>query len=232
MFNTFPFGLRVQASVFQVVGASSVPNQSVGGAFSVQPRLGAHWVSSVTVKVTNEENTLALQAFVAGMEGMLGTTLVPVHYAYGPRDLVSRLADPRMSALGDNEPREGMGSESAEFWGFDGESAISGELAEAAALRAAEITVARTNYSEFRPGHDFSIGGRLYRAVNIWPDGINDRVRITPPLRSAAGAGELVVFDTPKCLMRFASENEGQQVYTAAAMRSVRSITMNFVEAI
>ncbi|TYB83937.1 hypothetical protein [Oceaniovalibus sp. ACAM 378] len=230
MFVTFPLNLRFQTSGFQVVGASSEPKQSVGGAFSVQPRLGAHWVGAVTAITTNEETILALQSFVAGMEGMLGTTSVPVFQRYSPRDGQGRLAPRRStSALGNGLMNEGAGSETSEFWGFDGGPAISGNLAEAAALRAAEITIARTNYSEFRPGHDFSIAGRMHRAIQIWPDGENDRVRITPPLRTAADAGEMVIMDTPHCLMRFASEGEGQLVYETA---HVHRVTMNFVEAI
>jgi hypothetical protein len=229
MFNTFPFNLRFQTTGFHVVGASSEPRQSVGGAFSVQPRLGAHWVGSVTFLTTNEETTLALQAFVAGMEGMLGTTAVPILQRYSPRDGQGRMADHETAALGDGFQFEGYGSESSEGWGFEGVPAISGELAEAAALRAAEIIVARSNYSGFRPGHDFSIGNRLHRAVQIWPEGENDRVRITPPLRTAYSAGEPVIMDAPRCVMRFASENEGQLVNQP---NPVGEITMNFVEAI
>lgn len=228
MFNTFPFNLRFVTSGFQIVGASSTPQQSVGGAFSVQPRLGAHWVGSATFYTTNEATTLALQAFVAGMEGMLGTTSVPVFQRYAPRDLIGRRADPAGAALGDGLLYEGAGSDALEHWGFGGQAAISGILAADADLRASEIVIARTNYSNFRPGHDFTIAGRMYRAINIWPDGANDRVRITPPLRAAAAAGDAVVMDKPVCLMRFASENEGQLAYQPSPAGNV---TMNFVEA-
>lgn len=229
MFNTFPHNLRFQTSGFRVVGASSEPQQSVGGAFSVQPRLGAHWVGSVTFMVTNESSTLALQAFVAGMEGMLGTTSVPVYQRYGPRDAQLRTADQSGAVLGDAYPFEGFGSQAAEPWGFGGVPAISGTLATNAPMRAAEIVISPTNYKDLRPGHDFTIAGRMYRAINIWPDGANDRVRITPPLRDAALAGDVVVMDKPVCQMRFASENEGQLVYE---LQPGGQVTMNFVEAI
>lgn len=230
MFNTFPSALRFKTSGFHVVGASSTPQQSVGGAFSVQPRLGAHWVGSATFLTTNESTTLSLQAFIAGMEGMLGTTYVPVYQRHRPRDGLGRPAGClSVAALGDGLMFEGAGSDAMEHWGFGGVPAISGSLAVDAPLRSSEIVIARTNYADFRPGHDFSVAGRMYRAINIWPDGANDRVRITPPLRADAVAGEVVIMDAPHCLMRFASENEGQLVYQPSP---VGSVTMNFVEAI
>lgn len=230
MFVTFPFNLRFQTSGFHVVGASSEPQQSIGGAYSVQPRLGAHWVGSVTFLTTNEETRLALQAFVAGMEGMLGTTSVPVFQRHAPRDGQGRAA-PRcaVAPLGNSAMFEGGGSQSAEFWGFENLPAVYGNLAAGAALRAVEIAVTPTNYTGLRPGHDLTIGDRLHRVVQLRREGEADVLRITPPLRAAAAAGETVVLDAPHCLMRFASEAEGQQVYSPSP---VSGITMNFVEAI
>lgn len=230
MHVTFPLNVNFTTSSFQVVGASSAPKQSVSGAFSVQPRLGAHWRGSVTFLTTNQESVLAVQAFVAAMEGALGTTSVPVFQRYLPRDGQGRVAPRRAVApLGDTSLYEGGGSQTSEFWGFENMAAVSGLLAGAADLRATELVIARTNYTDLRPGHDFGIGGRLHRAVQVIPDGVNDRVRITPPLRAAAALGEEVNLSAPTCLMRFSSEEEGQLAYEPGP---VSRITMNFIESI
>lgn len=230
MFVTFPFNVKFQTSGFHVVGASSAPQQGVGGAFSVQPRLGAHWIGAVTFMCTNEETTLAVEAFVASMEGMLGTTAVPVYQRYTPRDGQGRIAPQGYVApLGDALQYEGAGSETAEFWGFEAEPAIYGTLSEAALLRAVQVKLTNTNAQGLRPGHNFGIGNNLHRAQQVWQDGGVDVVRFSPPLRADADAGAIVTMDAPKCLMRFSSEDEGQQVYSPTP---VQSITMNFVEAI
>lgn len=231
MHVNFPWNVPRRTSGFYLVGMSSEPRQSVGGAFSVQPRLGAHWTAALTVLAANEPSTLALEAFVVGMEGMLGTTDVPVYQRFGALDAQFRAApEGAIAPLGDCGLGAGHGSLTSEHWGFEAQPAVFAVLAEAAALRATEVVIARSGVAALRPGQSFGIGGRLHRAQLVWSvsDGV-DRVRFQPPLRAAAPSAAAVTLNGITCPMRFSSAEEGAQVFDPGPARAV---TLNFVEAI
>jgi hypothetical protein len=81
-----------------------------------------------------------------------------------------------------------------------------------------------------KPGMYFSIGNRLYCIATI--DGAGSVRRYTatfsPGLRVAAAVDDAVEFSSPRCLMRLASDNEGQLDLEQLRISEQR---VNFVEA-
>lgn len=227
---TFPFNVRHISHSAKLVGLSDAPQSALSGAMSVQPRLGGHWQATASFWATNEATALALQAFVAQMEGMLGTTLFPMYQRYAPLDAQGRRATGYgIGALGNGDIWEGTGSQTWEHYGFESEPSVTATLAASAALRATELRVTNSNTLGLRPGQMFGLGERTYWAKSVWQSGAQDVVSITPPLRAAAAAGDMLVLDRPTCLMRFASEDESALAFT---IEPNVQVTMNMVEAI
>lgn len=227
---SFPVGLKMTADRPQLVGLSREPQQSISGAFTVVPTLSAYWTLSATFLVTNEATALAMQGFIACMEGMLGTTLVPMYQRWPARDRDGMKAPARLRAvLGDDSQVYGAGSETFEGFGFDNAPVVTAVLAEAAALRATRIKVASIDSTGLRPGQFFTIGERLYRVQLTWVDGGETVMQFQPPLRAAADVGAALVLDAPVCRMRFASEDEGVIAYDLSPLSTV---ALKFIEAI
>lgn len=219
----FPHQLINQGAAFRVVGQSRPAQQSVGGAMTVVAALGAHWQAQVTFLIKGEAAHLAYLAFLAGMEGQLGTTLLPCTMRFRPFD-----------RDGDSVTRCNVavlaGAQTSQHFGFVNAPVATLTLTEAALLRATRIKVALGNTTGLRPGHRFSIGERLYEAQLIWQDGAGATVvQFQPPLRAAAAAGSVVVADAPHCAMRRSDMDDG--AYDHAMLR-MQSVTHSFVEAI
>lgn len=226
----FPFMLPFVESAPQLVGLTAAVQQGIGGGFTVIPSMGAYWRASVTFWVTNEPSVLAMQAFVAQMEGQLGTCVVPLGQRFGARDRDGRLLPSRFVAgLGGVSPYLGAGPESFEHFGFANAPVVLAVLREAADLRATRIAVDYLNSTGLRPGQYFSIADRLYLVKLAWQTDAGAMVEFNPPLRAAAEMGAVVTLDTTRCLMRFASEDEGVLSYSAQPSERV---SVSFVEAI
>lgn len=226
----FPHMLRHESSQLVLVGQSRDVRQGISGAQTVVASMGGHWRAKLTFWLTNEASVLALQAFAAQMEGQLGTALVPLIQAYGPRDrdgvVLPRYA---LAGLGGVSPYLGEGAEVAEHFGFECAPVVMAQLRDDAPLRSTRIAVDYPNSTGLRPGQYFSLGERVYWVKLAWegPDGAV--VEFSPPLRSAALAGDVVVLDRLQCLMRLASESEVDVIFSA---EPAKKIELSFIEAI
>lgn len=218
----FPHQLMRQDARFRIAGQSQAPVQSVSGAFTIRPAMGAHWQASVTLVARGEAQQLALQAFIAGMEGQLGTTDVPLIARHRPMDRdglpvngcdIADLAD----------------AQTAEHFGFQNAPIVAATLAVSAALRATQIAVTYLDSVGLRPGHRFSINGRIYEVQLTWIEAGQNIVQFQPPLREAATSGDAVEIHHPRCIMRLASA-EGPD-YSEALIRQ-QAVTLSFIEAI
>lgn len=226
----FPVGLKWTAARPSLVGQSRDPQQSISGAFSVVPSLSGHWEFAATFLTTNEATSLALMGFVAGMEGMIGTTLVPIYQRWPARTRDGVIAPRRSSSvLGDALQYEGAGSETFEGFGFENSTVVDALLTADAALRATRLRVAYVNSTGLRPGQMFSIGEQLYWVQLTWIDGADTILQIQPPLRAASVEGDALVIDAPVCRMRFASADEGVLAYD---LSPVNRVPLKFIEAI
>ena len=200
---TFPHLAMRQASQIHLVGQSLDTGESISGVQTIVPTMRQRWMATVGFALRGEAATLQWQAFLAQMQGRIGTTLVPVHSRYRPKDRNGRpLSFRSVSGLRDAQTWEHFGLENSEITRM--------KTASAAALRATQIDVDLLDTTGLRPGHCFSIGERLYRVQQHWePGGAVHRIRFEPPLREAVAAGVHVEIDRPVCKMRMVTEAEG-----------------------
>lgn len=220
---TFPFHLLWQDVVPRFVGASLEPQRAISGAQTVIPTMSGRWEADCSFVIQGEAAQLAWQAFLAQMEGRIGTTLVPIRTRFRPRDRNGRSVAACTTAGFD-------GAQTWEHFGFESAPVATMALAADAPLRATTIKVTGGNTTGLRPGQYFSIGERLYRVQHHWQDADGtSNLMIQPPLRAAASAGAALVLDAPVCLMQMVSEDEGSFDHLLARMPRV---TCRFVEAV
>lgn len=220
---TFPHLALWQDVQFYIAGQSLQPEESVSGDETIVPTMRGKWMASAKFVLRGEAATLQWQAFLAQMQGRIGTTLVPCRSRYRPKDR-NGLPLPFCNIGGI------PGAQTFEHFGFQNTLANRIVLASAATLRATELDLTLNDTTGLRPGQFFSIGERLHRVQHHWrPDGAPNRVMIEPPLRAAVAAGTRLEIERPVCKMRMASETEG---LFDQAMEIVPSTTVNFMEAL
>ena len=219
---TFPFHLMSQAFTPRFVGASLEPQRSINGAETVVPTMGGRWEVECSFVIHGEAAQLEWQAFLAQMEGRVGTTLVPIRTRFRPNDRDGHgVPFCQIAGL--------AGAQTWEHFGFANAPVATMTLVDPAPLRATTIRVAAANTTGIRPGQFFSLGERLYRVQHHWQtdDGVTN-LMIQPPLRQAFNNAVLIL-DRPVCRMRFASETEGQ---FDQLLDRLPSVTCTFVEAV
>lgn len=219
---TFPHLALWQEVQIHLAGQSLETSESISGVETVVPTMRARWMAQANFVLRGEAATLQWQAFLAQMQGRLGTTLVPARSRYRPRDedgLPLPFCDTARLA----------GAQTWEHFGFENEDVPRITLASAAALRATVISLTLTESTGLRPGQFFSLGERLHRVQHHWQDGTAHRVMIEPPLRAAVAAGARLEIERPVCRMRMTTETEGlfDQV-----MDVLPRVTLNFAEAL
>lgn len=220
---TFPNFLLRQEIIPRAVGMSLEPQRSISGAETVTPTFGGRWEVTCSFVLKNEASYLAWQAFRAQMEGRIGTTLVPIATRFRPKDRDGHSAHGSRSA-------GIVGAQTWEHFGFLASPVVTMTLAEPAALRATTIKASLGNTTGIRPGQYFSIDERLHQVQHHWENGDGTvNLMIWPPLRrSFATAGWSLIMDHPHCLMRMASENEGEFDHL---LDRLPQVTVSFVEA-
>lgn len=218
----FPWQLLVRAVQFRLVGQAINAQQSISGALTVVPGLGARWEAKLSLIAHTESQYLATRGFIAGMEGMIGTTDVPAHAWFRPLDRDGQnVVMANVAGLADAQTMQNFGFANAQI--------VAAVLAEPAALRATRIKVDYLNSTGLRPGHRFSIDGCLYQVQLTWVDDAGENVvQFQPPLRAAAASGAVVDIHHPSCKMRLATENEQEAEDTPVP---ARFFSLSFVEA-
>lgn len=220
---TFPHLALWQTVTPYMVGQSLETTESISGAETIVPTMRGRWMATVSFALKNEASTLQWQAFLAQMQGRIGTTLVPIRSRFRPRD-----RDGHSTAFCDTG-----GISAAQTWehfGFVNTQITRAETTSAAALRATQINVEYPNSTGLRPGQFFSIGERLHRVQAVWqPTPTTTRIMFEPPLRSAVASGTAVEIERPVCKMRMTSETEGLFDHSLDVFPVVQA---QFVEAI
>lgn len=217
---TFPWQLLWQSVTPRFMGASREPQRSISGAETIIPALGGRWEVDCSFVIKGEAAQLAWQAFLAQMEGTIGTTLVPIRTRYRPR-------------AADGRPVTGctvaglVPGQIFDHSGFERAPVVGARTVAAAALRAMQISVALENSTGIRPGQFFSIGDRLSQVQQHWQAGGVHNLWLRSPLRAAVPEGAPLEMFAPSCLMRLASEDEGQFDHLLDPMPRV---TCKFIE--
>lgn len=210
MHATFPSLARWRSIRFWTVGNALSPQQGLTGAETIVPVPRARWMATGEAVIRGEDGFQQWQGFLAQMEGVVGTTLVPCQSMFRPRDRLAR-ALPLLPGVADAIPRV--------------------VTVAAAPLRSREIDVEFVDTIGLLRGHHFSIGPRLHHVQDV--ELLSDRratVRFIPPLRAPVEAGVALEVANPVCKMRFVAETEGvlPQSYGAPNAR----VTVNFQEAL
>lgn len=219
---TFPHLALWQDVQFHLAGQSLDPEESINGTETIVPTLRGRWKASCNFVLHGEATTLQWQAFLAQMQGRIGTTLVPVRSRHRPKDA-------RGMGLPFRQIGGLAGAQTFEHFGFANAKVARITLAAARGLRATELDLAFTSSTGLRPGQFFSIGERLHRVQLHWePSMGTHRVMIEPPLREAAANGARLEIQAPVCRMRMVTETEGLFDQNMAV---IPSLTVNFVEA-
>lgn len=219
---TFPHRLLSQTFAPRFVGASLEPQRAISGAETIVPVPSGRWEVECSFVISGEAAQLQWQAFLAQMEGRIGTTLVPITTRFRPRDRSGRgVPGCGVAGLAD--------AQTWEHFGFAHAPVATMSLADPAPLRATTIRVTAANTTGIRPGQYFSVGERLHRVQHHWQteDGVSN-LMIQPPLRQPLNQAALIL-DRPVCLMRFATEDEGQ--FDQLLDRMPR-VTCRFVEVV
>lgn len=219
---SFPYLALWQEVQFHLSGQSLETQESISGADTSIPTMRGRWMATANFAFTGEAATLQWQAFLAQMQGRLGTTLVPARSRFRPKDRNGR-------ALPFCSTADLVGGQTWEHFGFQNGDANRVVLAAAAPLRATELSVNLNDSTGLRPGQFFSIGERLHRVQLHWQPSGGHRVKIEPPLREAASAGARLEIERPVCRMRCMSETEGLFDQSLAVLPSV---SFRFAEAV
>jgi len=221
---TFPHLVGWRSVRFWPEGMALDPQQSINGTDTIIPTMRGRWKATAELVFHGEGGYLQWQAFLAQMEGMLGTTLVPCFTRHRPRDRQGRVVSfARTAGLAD--------AQTVEHFGFDAAPLRQVVTAAASPLRSTELDVDLLNIIDLRPGQYFSVGERLHQIQNHWESAPGaHRIRFHPPLREAVAKGALVEVARPVCKMRFTTETEGQFPQDHAEFAP--KVTVNFTEAL
>ncbi|WP_423212248.1 hypothetical protein [Paracoccus yeei] len=199
---TFPFLALHQTAQFYLTGQSLEPQESISGVETIVPTMRARWTATATFALKDEAATLQWQAFLAQMQGRIGTTLVPCRSRWRPRDRDGHgMTFCRVAGLAD--------AQTMEHWGFANTEVTRVAVAAPVALRATEMDLNYQDTTGLRPGQYFSVGERLHRVQQAWQVAGVHRIMFEPPLRAAVAAGARVEIERPVCKMRMVSETEG-----------------------
>lgn len=219
---TFPFLALSKEATFHLEGQSLELAESISGTETVVPTLRGKWKAEVSFALNGEAATLQWQAFLAQMQGRIGTTLVPARSRYRPRD-----RDGHHLSFCDTATLQD--AQTFEHFGLANTPITRIVLAAPAALRATQLDLTLVNSTGLRPGQYFSIGDRLHRVQHHWQPGAGSRVMIEPPLRAPAAAGTALEIARPVCRMRMVTETEGlfDQVLSV-----LPTVTVQFKEAL
>lgn len=220
---TFPHRHLVRDVRFYPIGMSLEPQRSINGAETIVPTMRARWMATAEFLLHDEAGTLEWEAFLAQMEGRIGTTLVPSWTRYRPKD-----RDGHSLAFCDTANL--AHAQTWEHFGFENTDLDRVVVAANAPLRAMQLDISLNNSTGIRPGHKFSIGDRLYWCQAHWqPDANTHRIMFTPGLRQNVTAGTRIEIEKPVCRMRMVSEEEG---VFGHGIDLLPTVTCNFEEAI
>jgi hypothetical protein len=221
MREVWPFLCLQRMAPPRLMGQSMQGQRSISGAETVRATMRGYWVVEAQLIVSGYDATLQLEAFLAGMEGRVGTTLVPIESWTRATDRDGHLATQRLTA-----PLADGGT--FEHWGFDAPSSVQAVVMEGAAVRATQLRFTLGNTTGLRPGQRFSIGERMYSAQRVWEDEASRIVQFQPPLREAVYARDVIVLDKVQCVMRLVDD----RVAFDPRRPLIQPITLNFEESI
>jgi hypothetical protein len=204
---------------FNIAPRSLAGPSSVSGKTQVISSDAGIWKATFgNILVRNRASVLTHRAIATLLEGRLGTILVPRCRDYQPVP-EGAIEDGLYDEIEHDD--DTLFDDDAGYVG----TVIDVVAAAPAAARAVSMTVDVNNAGEIQPGHDFSIGERMYRVRSFDED--TGLLTFRPTLREAVAAGAQLNFDDPVCRMRLASDDA---MDLELSLRRFGTPTVQFIE--
>lgn len=200
--------------------------QSLSGIEQIQPQLHDRWTATFQFSVRTLAHILSVRSFVTQMRGKYNTVALPTFdlrapWAVDAYGIVHNAKWARDRSL-DGTPYE----DSAGLVN----SLVDATLNVTAALNATSVEINIATGSAPSAGMMFSLGNRLYAINSVASVGDVHTCEIWPWIREAVTTDTVVNFTSAKCEMRFASDAEGQEVFSGLTARRSGAVTMRFEE--
>jgi hypothetical protein len=198
---------------------------AVGGGEQFVVSAGPRWTASMTLRIRNSDQVLALRALRSGLHGRAVAVQLPNF-----DDM--RLPWPVSPIYGRLSPYytrdRGLDGTAYEEPAIPTESAITATVNADALIRATTLAINKTQGGTIRAGHQFGIGERLYEIISVVSTvGAVTTVTISPPLRAAHAAGITVKFTNAICLMRCLNLNDQSRLLVG---RKFATLGLEFLE--
>ena len=191
---------------FHIENVSRSGGVATNGQEQVVGSAAGRWRARLTgCPVTTDEQILAFRAWLFGMQGRSGTTVVPV---FGEKLRANWPVDPYGRRLSPAAVRRSRldGTQFADP-SLPDQSRIVEHVTANVARRATTLPISVTQGSAVRAGQYLSIGVNLYAITAVLSSSL---VTIRPGLRMPVPAGTAINFEAPACEMRLASDDVGQ----------------------
>lgn len=216
---SFPYPVRIRASVPELTGMRFSPFTNIDGEAFAKPSLNGYWRLEIAAFAYEMHDQLALSSFFTQMQAAGATCVVPVATQFRPNDAHGRM-------LAGNCPSpdwtfDHVGWANDPFDGFT--------LRAAAAHRDSYIDVDKPALSQLWPGHYITLGDRLHQVVNVSAIDESEtavRVSVMPNIRGDHAAGEVVVVDQLRLKCRLES---GDPI--GASVEVLKTSNLSFIEA-
>lgn len=200
--------------------------QALDGTEQIQTQLHDRWTAAFQFSLRSSTQILAMRSFVTQMRGRSNTVALPTFDLRAPWavDAYGVIQNPkwaRSRSLDDTPYEDDAGLV---------DSLIAATLNASAAINATSVAINIATGSAPSPGMQFSLGNRLYAINSVASVGSVHTCGIWPWLRVAATSGDTVNFTSPKCEMRFATDGEGQDVFSGLTARRFGTVTLRFDE--
>lgn len=227
---TWPHQALIQRAHWRPVGLVQNRVEGLSGETTIVPSFRGHWECEMQILLHTESQILAWDAFMGQMAGGLGVTDAPVRQRYPARDRDGHSGSARLVASLSQSGSACRGNTvgTAEHFGLSMDPVVVARTAGSIPLRGSQVRVILTNTTGIRPGHLFSIGSRLYRALRHWQDDEGHVVQFWPPAREAVAAGAVMVLDSPVCRVRLADEANG---FPQVSVAPAEIVTISLIEA-
>lgn len=195
--------------------------RTISGIEQVVQSSSEFWIASIGFKIRNGKQILAYRALQARQWGRAAEWIIPAC----PQPSVP-LEPPLADYSWSDDWSEDFSIGPAPTIVPPGEGALITTLA-ARGARSVTMEFQDATFTPL-PGMFFSIGDRLYSIGTVTPSGVRTfTVTFAPGLRAAAPVDAVVEFSSPRCLMRLATDDEGQLDLEQLRMSEQK---LNFVE--
>ena len=195
---SFPSALRATSQTWRIDSRTRSGGETVTGREQVVSSGLGRWKATLSIALFNRDAILAHQMLLAQLDGRANAVRLPF-------------------CLGTNGARvlpllNGLPYAGKDLWLRPGlrreDLGVAPKVRVTARAGATEIVIDPGTLSGFQAGVAFGLGERLYLCTE-YHGGAVATIKFRPKLRFQINAGTLVVWKSPRCIMRLASDDSG-----------------------